>query len=148
MKVVLIKDTPNVGGRYEVKEVASGFAQNFLFPRGFAKLATPKVLTRVAEELKKIEAERKIQEDLLLKNLGHIGEMRIEIPVKVNEKGHLFAGVHKEAISQALKEQAHLDIHPDFIILEHPIKEAGEHEIEVKASGKSAKFKLTITPLK
>src|SRR3989344_8147650 len=148
MKVVLIKDTPNVGSRYEVKEVSPGYAQNFLFPRGFAKTATPALLAHVEEEKKKIEVEKKVQEDLLLKNLEHIAETHITLEEKVNEKGHLFAGLHREAIAKALKTQARLDIHPDFIVLEHPIKEAGEHEIEVTAHGKTAKFKLTISPVK
>ncbi|MCK5059688.1 MAG: 50S ribosomal protein L9 [Candidatus Pacebacteria bacterium] len=147
MKVVLIKDTPKVGKKYDVKEVAAGYAENFLFPKDLAKPATPAFLARIKVERKQIEAEQKVHEDLLLKNIKDIAEIHITLEEKANEKGHLFAGVHKEEISKAIKEQTHLDILPDFIDLEHPIKEVGEHIITVKAHDKEQAFKLTINPI-
>ncbi len=147
MRVVLIKDTPKVGKKYDVVEVAAGFAENFLFPKDLAKTATPALLARIEVERKQIEAERKVHEDLLLKNIKDIAEIHITLEEKANEKGHLFAGVHKKEISKAIKEQTHLDILPDFINLEHPIKEVGEYMITVKAHDKKGLFKLTINPI-
>jgi large subunit ribosomal protein L9 len=144
MKVILTKDTPNVGNKNEVKEVSSGYAQNFLFPRGFAVLATPSLITQAGARKQQEEQGRKIKEDLLLKNLASLSDVRLEITGKANAKGHLFAGIHKETIVEELKKQTHLDLYPDFINLKHPLKEVGEHEVEVTAHGKTGKFKVVV----
>ena len=147
MKVILTRDTPNLGNKNDIKEVSSGHATNFLFPNRFAQLATPALIAQ-AEVQKHREAEqKKIKEDLLLKNLASLAETRIEISGKANTKGHLFAGIHKETLVEELKKQAHLDLHPDFINLKHPLKEVGEHEVEVTAHGKTGKFKVVVSPL-
>ena len=144
MKVILLRDVPKVGHKYQIVDVADGFATNSLFPKGLVELATPKALKRV-EAIKAAEAaERKIQEDLLIKNLGAISGVTLELVGKANEKGHLFKGIHKEEIVPALKEQTRLDIDPSFIDLEKPIKEVGEHKIHVKVQNKSAEFTLNI----
>lgn len=145
MKVVLVKDAPKVGKKYDIVNVSPGYAQNYLLRNGFAKLATDAVIAEVEAKKKTMEADIKIQEDLLAKNLGDIAKVTVEIKGKVNEKGHLFAGIHKETISEEIKKQTRLDISPRFIKLEHPVKEIGEHLIEVEAHGKTAKIKLIVS---
>lgn len=147
MKVILLKSVPKIGKKYDVMDVSSGFAMNSLFPRGLAELATAKGLIRVKELKATEEADRKIREDLLLKNLGDIGSASIAIEGKANEKGHLFAGLHKAELVEALKSQAHIDITEEYIVLDKPIKEVGEHKVEVKVQDKSAEFTLTVKAL-
>jgi ribosomal protein L9 len=68
----------------------------------------------------------------------------LTIRAKANPKGSLFAGLHREAIATELAKQTRLQVSPSFIQLEHPLKEVGEHMVEVKAEGKSARFKVVI----
>ncbi len=144
MKVILLKDVSKLGKKYEVKEVSSGHAQNLLIPRGDAVAATPQALKRAELERSANEGERKIQEELLAKNIEELDGLTLTIKGKANDKGHLFAGLHREAISAELKEQSRLDVMPEAIELDQPIKEVGEHTISVKAGGKSAKFKVVV----
>ena len=144
MKVVLLKDVPKLGKKFEIKEVSDGHALNFLIPNGFAETGTEKSLKKVEVMKVKEAAELKIQEDLLKKNLKDLSGVTIEMTEKANEKGHLFAGIHKNEIIPALKAQTRLDILPEHIMLEKPIKEVGEFEIEVKVQDKIAKFKLVV----
>ncbi|MDQ3077167.1 MAG: 50S ribosomal protein L9 [bacterium] len=145
MKVILLKDVKKVGKKFEVKDVADGFALNFLIPRKFAEVSNDSN-TRKVETLKvRDTAEKKIQEDLLMKNLKGLEGITLELKENANGKGHLFKGVHKEEIVAGLKTQGHLDIPSDYIVLEKPIKEVGEHTIEVKVQDKSANFKLVIS---
>jgi len=148
MKVILLKDIPSVGKKYEVKNVADGYAANFLFPQRLAEVATEKKIENVKRQNIQIEDSRKIQEDLLAKNLDSLKNVSIEIVAKTNEHGHLFGGVHKEEIVVALKEQVHIDIDPEIIMLPHPIKEVGEHNIMISSGNKEAFFKLTIAEKK
>ncbi|MEI6478999.1 MAG: 50S ribosomal protein L9 [bacterium] len=145
MKVILLKDIPKLGKKFEVKEVAEGYALNMLIPNGSVKLATPKALKDV--EALKVEqaAQLKIQEDLLAKNLHEIDGKVVEIKVQANKQGHLFAGLHAPEIVEYIKNSTHAEILPDFITLEKPIKEIGDHKIEINASGKKAFITLSIS---
>ena len=144
MKVILLKDVAKMGRRYETKEAADGYALNFLIPKGLAVAATPDVVKKIEIEKAREEGERKVQEELLLENIKQLDGITVTMTEKANKKGNLFAGVHKAEIIPAIKAQTRLDIPADFIILDKPIKEVGEHTIEVKIKEKSAKFTLKI----
>jgi len=147
MKVILLKGVAKLGKRLDIVDVSEGFAMNSLFPKQLAELATADALKR-AEKLKaQEEAEKGIREDLLMKNLKSIEGVTIELSGKANAQGHLFAGLHKEEIAPALKDEAHIDIEPEYIMLDKPLKEVGEHEVEVKVQDKIAKFKVVIKAL-
>ena len=147
MKIILLQDIPKIGKKYDIKNVSDGYALNLLIPKGLAEVATPVALKK-AEKLKMEEAgHKKVQEDLLLMNLKSIDGVTFEIKEKANEKGHLFAGVHKEEIIAHMKADKHIDLLPEFIVLDKPIKEVGEHTVEIKAKDKSAKLKLIISAL-
>ncbi len=146
MKVILLKDVHAVGKKHEVKNVSDGYAINFLIPNKLAETVTQSALKRL-EQLKATElAKQKIQEDLLVKNLNGLDAASIELKEPANDKGHLFKGIHKEEIIGAIKDQAKLDIMPDHLILEKPIKEVGEYKIEAKVQDKSVTFKIVISP--
>lgn len=145
MKIILLKDTPKVGKKYDIKDISDGYALNLLIPRGFAEVATNKSIKRISLEKSKDDVEKKIQEDLLLKNLNDMNGIVIEMSGKASEKGHLFAGIHSAEIAPEITRQTRLIISPEFIKLDKPIKEVGEHEITVQVQDKTVKFKLKIT---
>jgi len=144
MKVILLKDVKKIGKRYDTKDVSDGFAQNLLIPQGLAISATPEAVKRIGVLKSRMSAEDKVQEELLAKNIKSLESVVLTIVGKANDKGHLFAGLHNEAIAAELASQAHVQVDPTFIQLEHPIKEVGEYSVEVRAGGKSAKFKLVV----
>ncbi len=144
MKIILLKDVSKIGRKYDVKDVASGYALNFLIPQGSAKIATKESLKKIEALKAELDAERKIQEDLLAKNLHEIDGKEVTIKAKANDKGHLFAALHSTDVAAALKASLGSDISVGAIELEHNIKTVGEQMIEVKAGGKSAKVKLTV----
>ena len=144
MKVVFLKDVPKMGKKYDVKEVSDGYAHNFLLPKKLVEKATATTEKKV-EKFKLQEAEmKKIDESLLQKNLKALGETVVTIKEKANEQGHLFAAIHKEELSAKLKEVSGLDIPAEYIDLEKPVKEIGEHEIPVVIGDKKGKFKLVV----
>lgn len=145
MKVILLKSVPKVGHKYDVVDVAEGFAMNSLFPKGLAENASAKAVARVAALKATEDAERKIREDLLLKNLTSLESVKIEVSGKANDKGHLFGGIHKDEIIVALKEQAHVDITAEYIVLDKPVKEVGDHKVEVNVQGKTAEFTVSVS---
>ncbi|HEY0907966.1 MAG TPA: 50S ribosomal protein L9 [Candidatus Paceibacterota bacterium] len=144
MKIVMLKDVKGVGKKHDVKVVADGFALNSLIPQGKAEVATTKALARVEAVKKTEEAEKKVHADLLAKNLKSIHDATVTYTADANEKGHLFAGLHAADIAPLIKEQTRIDVLPEFIQIEKPIKEIGDHRIDIKVHGQSATFNLVI----
>ncbi len=144
MKVILLKDVPKVGRRYELKEVSDGFAANFLFPRGLAEKATP---TGISELQKKMEAEKastEVQEELLKKNFATLKTSSIELARPADEKGHLFAGVRTADISKVINEKLGMSVPEHMIILEHPLKTVGEHDVKIESGENKTNLKVSI----
>lgn len=144
MKVILLKDVQKIGRKYDIKEVSSGYAQNLLIPKGLAIIATPQSIKMAETEKKKIEGERKVMDDLIAKNIKDLNDISIEIQAKANEKGHLFAGIHKPELVTEIKKQTQLDVDPEFIELDQPIKQLGEYIVTIKKGNHSAKMKIII----
>ncbi len=144
MKIILLKDVAKIGRKYEVKNVADGFALNMLIPRGMAQVATPQAIKNIETFKSQDMTEKNIQSELLLKNLEVIKDLKIVLKEKANEKGHLFAGVTKEILAEEIKKSTRLNLDPDFIKMAKPIKEVGEHQVTVEAMGKQAHFKVMI----
>lgn len=144
MKIILLKDVKKIGKKYEVKEVADGHALNMLIPNGSAIPATPANLNMMELKKKGDMLETAKTEEELQKALDGIKGIAIELKGKVNDKGHLFAGIHKTEIIEAVKKQKGVNILAEHIVLDKPIKEVGEHAITIKIGDKEAAFKLVI----
>lgn len=138
MKVIFQHDLPKIGKKYQIKNVPDGYAVNFLIPNGHAILATPEAEKRVVQLKIVSEAEKKIQNNLLAKNLETISNTKLKIVSKSNDKGHLFSGIHKEQIATELQKQIGLEVPVDLIQMEKPIKEIGEHRIIIGTESKTA----------
>ncbi|HBD24877.1 MAG: 50S ribosomal protein L9 [Candidatus Zambryskibacteria bacterium RIFOXYD1_FULL_40_13] len=144
MKIILLKDIPKVGKKYDIKNVADGYALNLLIPKGLAQIATSQSEKNIELMKSKDMVERKIQVELLLKNLEVIKTLVINLKEKANEKGHLFAGITKERLVEEIIKTARLNLDPESIILEKPIKEIGEYKVAVEVLGKRAEFAVVV----
>lgn len=144
MKIIFLQDVPRVGKKHDIKEINDGYAMNFLIPRKLAERATPSAIANLEKRKKTIEIEREVQEDLLMKNLDEIKGKVVHLKGKADEKGHLFSGIHKKEIIEALRTQHRAEISSEFIVLEKPIKIVGEFEIPITIKGKKSSFKLVV----
>ena len=144
MKVILIKDVPKVGQRYDIKDVAEGFALNMLIPRGLAEVATPNAVKKVKEMRRNDLTQKKMEEELLVKSLENLKNLTVTLKEKANDKGHLFAGITKEMLAGEILKISRLNINPEFIKLVKPIKEVGEHKVLVEVMGRSVEFTVKI----
>ncbi|OGI88442.1 50S ribosomal protein L9 [Candidatus Nomurabacteria bacterium RIFCSPLOWO2_01_FULL_41_21] len=144
MRVIFLHDVPRVGKKNDVKEIHDGYAMNYLFPKKLAVQATARAIADLEKRKQEIVIEREVQESLLLKNLEEIKQKVVSIEVKADEKGHLFSGIHKKEIIEAMRKEHHAEISEESIVLEKPIKEVGEYEIELKVGTKKSSFKLIV----
>ena len=144
MKVILLSDVPNVGRKYDVTEVKPGFARNFLFVQGLAEAVTKSSAKRVAEMEAKREAEKKRQEVLLEKAFAGVKGATVTLKRPANEEGHLYAGITKEEVAEALSKAVGATFEAQHIDLEKPLKALGEFEIPVEVKGKTATFTVKV----
>lgn len=131
MRVILLQDIENLGKKYDIKEVADGYARNFLFPKSLAKPVTKEVLKwlEVQKEIgaKKAEEELKRIQDLA----SRLDGQELVITVKVGDQGQLFESINAQKISEKLKELG-IGIKKSQLDLAEPIKELGEYPIKIK----------------
>ncbi len=132
MKVVLLQDVPGTGKRGDLKDVADGYARNFLFKKNLAKMATAEVLAQLKQE----EEKRKKQMELELKEnqarASRLDGAEIEIKAKTSEAGTLYSAISAQKIAQEIKKSFGLDIRPEQVVVNEPIKEVGEKKVLIK----------------
>lgn len=144
MKVILLSDVAKVGKKYDIVDVAPGFARNFLFVKGFAEAVTKSNAKRVADLQKRREAERKRQDELLEKAFLGVGGAVVTLKRPANEDGHLYAGITCEELAEALANATGTSFAAEHIALEKPIKAVGEFVVPIAFKGKSATFTVKV----
>jgi len=130
MKVILLQDVEKIGKKFDVKEVADGYARNFLFARNLAKAATPEALEWVT--MQKEIVSQKAEEDLKTTQelASTLDDLEVPLAVKIGEEGQLFESINPQKIAERLKEMGY-EIKKSQIKLEEPIKEQGEYPVKV-----------------
>ncbi|HEY9585163.1 MAG TPA: 50S ribosomal protein L9 [Candidatus Paceibacterota bacterium] len=144
MKVILLSDVKNVGKKYDITEVKSGFARNFLFARGLGEAVTKGNAKHVSGLTKKRETEKVRQEALLEKAFSGLKNAVITLKRSANEEGNLYAGVSKEELAEELGKAVGASFTAEHIALAKPIKSTGEFTVPVLLNGKEAEFKVIV----
>ena len=134
MKVIFLQDVKGKGKKGEIKEVPTGYAQNFLIKKNLALEATNQAIG----ELKgKQKSEEKAQAELLAeaqKVKAKLSEeaTRLQFTEKVGPDGRTFGSITAKKIADELLKQYGLKVDKRHIELEHPIRAIGLIEVPVK----------------
>jgi large subunit ribosomal protein L9 len=131
MKVVFLQNVEGSGRTGEIKEVADGFARNFLLPRRLAAPATPDAVKR-AEALAAAEARRQAELDEEARTLAEKLTAPIVITVRAGEQGRLYGSVTVADIAEEASKLAGQEVDRHLLVLEEPIKEVGTYEIPLR----------------
>lgn len=144
MKVILQKDIHNLGDAGDVKNVADGYARNFLLPK---KLVIPynesskkaidhqKQVIKVKKDKRRKESEKTAQA---------FSGLTLTIKAKVGEEDKLFGSITAIDIAKQLKD-AGFDIDKRRIHLDEQIKTLGEHNVSIKLEeGLTAQVKVIV----
>jgi len=132
MKVLFLKDVEGTAKPGDVRDVAPGYARNYLLPKKLATVADDRVVEQVrARE----EAARRRQEKALTDARGlslRLKKLTVTVYAKTGEGGRLFGSVTNSDIAQQLKREAGIDIDKRKIAIDPPIKSLGPHEVAVE----------------
>jgi large subunit ribosomal protein L9 len=130
-EVILTHNIVGLGAESDQVKVAAGYARNFLFPQ---RLAIPLTHAnkRQIEALRQRRAEREAHEFNTMTELSKaLSKLVCLIKVKAGEDGKMFGSVTAGMIADELKHQFDISLDKRKIHLEHPIRNLGDHEVEL-----------------
>jgi large subunit ribosomal protein L9 len=131
MKVIFLQDVKGHGKKGEVKEVAEGYARNFLIPRGLAQAATDSALKSLGQ-MKAAEDRRKEQEREKARALAaKLSQMTVVIKAKAGQNGRLFGAVTGKQIAEALEKEG-IKLDKRQVELDEPIRELGTTRVTLR----------------
>jgi large subunit ribosomal protein L9 len=137
MKVLLVKEVPNVGQAGETKNVADGFARNYLLPRGLATLATAGAVKQIEEE-KLVQQRKEARAKTELSQLSSIlGETSVTFKAKVGEQNRLFGSITAGDIAKAVGGKLGHPIDKRHVELEEPIRHLGTYKVAIRVGPKA-----------
>jgi len=132
MKVILTKEIKNLGKAGEIKEVADGYARNYLLPRGLAVEATTNNIKVGEEKKQKVQKakDRELAEAETLRD--KLDGKTIKVPARAGGGDKLFGAVTSREIAEVIHQEYKLDIDKKKIDLKEPIKHLGEYRVKLK----------------
>ena len=123
MKVVFLEDVEGTAVVGEVREVANGYARNFLLPRGIAVAPTEPNLQR-ARSLAEKEARRQEQLDIEAATfIDRLANYVVTFEVRIGETGQLFGSVTSRDVAARIQEATDIEVSQRMVLLGEPIRE-------------------------
>jgi large subunit ribosomal protein L9 len=130
-QIILTAAVDNLGAEGDTVTVADGYARNYLFPKGLAMPATAANLRRVESLRKKRAATLAAQLDEAQAVAAKLVKQSYTITAAAGEDGKLYGSVTSADISETLKKEG-IEIDRRKIALEHPIRELGVYDVDVR----------------
>lgn len=136
MKVILLQDVEGLGKAGDLKDVADGYARNYLLRRHLAAGATP---TLLANHKQQIAAQQRKQEKLLEEHRAlaeRLAQVTLTFKARVGRQGRLYGSITSQDIAAGLRDAEGLTVDRRMIDLPAPIRAAGQYPITVKVAPK------------
>ena len=132
MKVIFLKDVKGKGKKGEIKEVAVGYAQNFLLKNNLAVEATPANISALEGQKKKQQKEAAEELSDAKKLKEELEKVTVELKAKSGEGGRLFGSITTKQISDELQKAHGIKIDKRKMELPDAIRALGYTNVPVK----------------
>jgi large subunit ribosomal protein L9 len=145
MKVILNKDLATLGEEGDVKDVAKGYARNYLFPRGIALPYTPRMIKVIEGRRAEIEA-RKEEKRLDARGLKEkLDALELSITMPAGANGRLYGAVTNQTIADELAKNGFQIERKRIELSGSGFKTVGKYKAQVKLyENQSAEISITI----
>jgi large subunit ribosomal protein L9 len=132
MKVLFKKDVAEVAKAGQVKDVADGYARNFLIPRGLAVVATSAALKQVAE-VQAVAARHAAEEENAARGLKEQLEAKsIVIEAKAGSQGRLYGSVTTADVATAIQKQVGASVDRRDLEIADPVRQVGTYQVAAR----------------
>ena len=144
MKIILLDDLPTLGRRGEVREVADGYARNYLLPRRLALVATDSNIKNLAQIRTQQESLSKKAKEDALGQARRIESLTLTFTRQASDEDRLFGSVNVSDLTQALEAEG-VRVEKRRVSLEEPLKALGEYVIPIDLHpGVTAQLKVVV----
>jgi large subunit ribosomal protein L9 len=143
MRVVFLDDVDGVARAGEIKNVADGYARNFLLPRKLAAAATSATVQQAEARARALAKEQEKLDEAARLIAGKIAASSIVIAARAGAEGRLFGSVTATDIAEAVNARAGSKLEHRQVLLDQPIKEVGSYEIAVNLT-RNVKAEVTV----
>lgn len=131
MEVILRNAIDKLGHPGDIVTVSSGYARNYLLPRGFAFLATDGNKKRISMEKGRLEAAENERRDAASTIAEKLAEVSVTFAARVGEEGKLFGSVTTADIAHQLEVQG-FHVEKRQIELNEPLKSLGVYRVGIR----------------
>ena len=146
MKVILTKDVDTLGKSGELKEVAEGYARNFLMPRKLAVPATGGAFRAWQHDIASREDKRKREREEAEIAAQRISSTTLTMGVKVGEGGKLYGSITAKDIADALARRG-IVVDRHKIDLDEPLKSLGTYKVAIRVmAGMTPEVTVVVEP--
>jgi large subunit ribosomal protein L9 len=146
VKVILTTDVPKLGKSGEMKNVADGYATNFLIPQKLAVPAAGGTFRAWQHDIASREEKRQRERGEAEIASNRISSTTLTMGVKVGEGGKLYGSITSKDIADALARRG-IEIDRHKIELEEPLKSLGTYKVAVKVySGMTSEVTVVVEP--
>ena len=130
MKVIFLKDLKGQGKKGEIKEVKTGYANNFLIKNGYADALNEQSLSKYNKEQEKIkhDDEEARKQAVLLKE--KIEKIELSFNVQVGKDGKVFGRISPKQIKEALEDNGFM-VDKKQVLLQDNISSLGYHNVVI-----------------
>ena len=145
MKVILNKDHSPLGDEGDVKDVAKGYARNFLFPRGIALPYNEKTIKIFESRREEIEARKAGKRTDAAGLKERLESLNVEISMPAGPNGKLYGAVTSQSIMDELNKQGFQIERKKIELPGSSIKNTGKFKVIVKLyENASAELNITV----
>ena len=131
MEIILTKDVENLGYKNDLKRVKSGYARNYLIPKGLAIVAHAANKKVLAETTK----QQTVKEEKLIEGYNAIADALkasdVQVGTKVSSKGKIYGSITTLQIAEAIGKLGHDVNRKQIKITSENIKETGKYEAHI-----------------
>ena len=132
MKIVLLRDIASLGLAREVKEVADGYARNYLLPQGLAVLATAANITMKESQRQSLVQRQAHIDSAALEVAGRLEGVEVRLQARVGTGERLYGSVTAADIAEELGRLSGIEVDKRKVELEEPIRHLGSYEVAIK----------------
>lgn len=130
MKVILLKNVPGIGKYGDIKDVADGYARNFLFAKNLAAPAGEQLTRKIGQDKAAAVHQEQRQLDRLREQARKLDSLTLDFTEKVSSAGKLFAAIGGQRLAEELNARGY-KVSPQDVAPERPIKEPGGYQVAV-----------------
>ncbi|MBC8151002.1 MAG: 50S ribosomal protein L9 [Bacteroidetes bacterium] len=132
MDIILREDCKNIGNKNDIVSVKTGYARNYLIPRGLAIVATESARKVVAEVIRQQSHKAVKAMEVAQVLVDKLNKLTVKIGAKAGETGKIFGSVNSIQLAEAIQAAGHDVERKQITLSDDTIKELGSYEAKVK----------------